>query len=106
PSNKRSKTPGEQTINNILMNTVVPFIFSYGLLNGKQELQDKAIQFMEELPAENNSIIKGWRSLGIKAQHAYDSQALIQLKTGYCDQYKCLQCSIGNEIIKTSAGPE
>ena len=54
---------------------------------------------MEELPPENNEIIKKWNKFGIKADHAFDSQALIELKTRYCEQARCTECMIGHKIL-------
>ena len=57
-------------------------------------------QFLEELKPENNNIIRMWQECGVKASHAGDSQALIQLKKNYCDLKKCLYCRIGYEYLK------
>ena len=47
-----------------------------------------------------NSIIKKWEELGVKSNNSLESQALIELKTNYCSEKKCLNCSIGSEILK------
>jgi len=98
-STKKEKRIGETGINNILINTVVPFIFLYGKSKGITDLSERAIDILESLPAEDNSIIIKWRKLGIKAKNASDSQALLQLKNVYCNQKKCLNCQIGNQLI-------
>ncbi|MGB1309508.1 MAG: DUF2851 domain-containing protein, partial [Oceanihabitans sp.] len=33
------------------------------------------------------------------SKSAMQSQALLQLKTEYCDKNKCLQCAIGNKLL-------
>ena len=35
----------------------------------------------------------------MKVDSAFDSQALIQLKKNYCDEKKCLCCSIGHKVL-------
>ena len=53
-----------------------------------------------KITPEKNNITKGFEALGLLNKTAYDSQALIQLKNNYCNQKKCLQCAIGNSILK------
>ncbi len=105
-STKKEKRIGETGINNILINTVVPFIFLYGKSKGITDLSERAIDILESLPAEDNSIIIKWRGLGIKAKNASDSQALLQLKNVYCNQKKCLNCQIGNQLILKNSNEE
>ena len=60
------------------------------------------IQFLEKLNSENNSIIDNFEFYGVEAKSALQSQALIELKTMYCSQKKCLTCSVGNNLIKST----
>jgi hypothetical protein len=60
----------------------------------------RALQLLEELPAESNTILQEWSTLGFSVKNAYQSQALIHLKTQWCDQKRCLECAIGNVILK------
>ena len=98
---KKSKTLGKSAIDIILINTVIPFLFVYGKSKGLPELQDRAIEFLENMKAEKNSIISKWNELGIKATSAFETQALIQLKNKYCNHKKCLNCHIGNNLIRS-----
>ena len=98
-SAKKSKHLGSQSINGLLINTVVPFLFCYAYQKNNQDLKDKALQLLEQIPGENNAIISGWQKLEISSISAYDSQALIQLKKQYCDEKKCLQCRIGHKVL-------
>jgi hypothetical protein len=98
-SPEKSKKLGKNSINSILINTVVPFIFCYALQKGNQDLKDKALQLFAEIPVEQNVVIKGWQNIGIKAENAFDSQALLQLKKHYCDDKKCLHCRIGLKVL-------
>lgn len=93
------KRLGESAINTIVINTVVPFLFAYGEIQNKQELKDRALGYLEEILAETNAIIKGWKNFGVEARSAFDSQALLQLKKAYCEHKRCLECQIGKEII-------
>ncbi len=96
---KMKKQLGVNTINSILINTIIPFIFVYGKQKGIEELTERAISYLENMKPENNSIVKRWANLGIESPNAFYSQAVIQLKNEYCKNQKCINCRIGNEII-------
>ena len=96
----KKKKLGEQMIDNILINTVVPVLFAYGHYHGENTYKDKALQWLEEIKPEKNSIIKGFTSLQVENKTAFDSQALIQLKNEYCNKKRCLDCSVGNKLIR------
>ena len=95
----KQKQLSTESINILLINAVIPFIFVHGKLNDNAIQQSKAISFLEELPSEKNSIIKHWAELGISASNAFESQALIQLKNVYCQKKECLHCGIGRYVI-------
>ena len=62
-------------------------------------MKDKALELLEQIPEERNSIISGWKTLGQHVNTAYDSQALLHLKKNYCDEKKCLRCRIGHKVL-------
>ncbi len=99
-SEKKEKNFGNNSINNIIINTIVPFTFLYGEYKDDQKLKDKAIKFLEEVKSENNNIIREWNLAGVKSTNAFLSQALIQQTKNYCQKNKCLDCGIGSEILK------
>ena len=96
----KKKILGEQMIDNILINTVIPVLFAYGHYHGENIYKDKALQWLEEIRAEKNSITKGFTALQIENKTAFDSQALIQLKNEYCNKKRCLDCSVGNKLVR------
>lgn len=99
-SPSRPKTLSNTSLDLLIINTVVTFLYAYGLHKGNEELCTRASLFLEELKAENNYITRMWDQCGMKAANAADSQALIQLKKEYCDKKKCLYCRIGYEYLK------
>jgi len=94
------KKMGEDGINLLMINAIAPLLFSYGRAIDDEKYVDAAITILDDIHAETNVITKQWKSLGIKVKSAFDSQALVHLKTTYCDLRRCLSCKIGNEIIK------
>ncbi len=93
------KTLTRSFIDLVLINTVLPFKFYYATYHGKNVDED-VIQIARSIASENNSIIGAFNKLKKVSTTSLDSQALIQLKTEYCEKNRCLQCAIGNRIMK------
>lgn len=88
-------------IYHLLINAFIPVLFSYGKMMGQQPLQNRALDWLEELKAENNYIIRLFCERGLSVSSATDTQALLQLKKAYCDKKRCLECVIGLSILKS-----
>lgn len=97
---QKKKSLGKQMIDNIIINTIVPILFAYGLHHEEEAYKEKAIKWLEEISPEKNSITKGFESLHYSNKNAFDSQAFIQLKNTYCNKKLCLQCAIGNSLLR------
>ncbi|KQM78629.1 hypothetical protein ASE74_14130 [Pedobacter sp. Leaf216] len=91
---------GKTSVDNILLNTVALFLFAYGKHIATQFYINSSIKLLESLPAEQNAITDKFMSAGVKMEHAFASQGILQLKKQYCDQKKCLSCGIGIKILK------
>ncbi len=103
-SKSRKKTLGDASIELIIINTIVPFLFYYGARHQYDSFKQRAMKFLEELKSEKNQVLSRFADLGLQSSSAFDSQALLQLKSCYCVKKKCLQCSIGNTLLnKTSS---
>jgi hypothetical protein len=100
-SSQKSKKLGRQTIDLIIINTVVPLFFAFGKLRDNYTYQQKAFDFLASLPAEKNSTVNGWarKNIGVKATSAAQSQGLVYLKKIYCDHRKCLSCRVGCKVV-------
>ena len=96
----KKKNLGQQMTDNILINTIIPIIFAYGKHQDEETYKHKALKWLEEIKTEKNTITKGFESLGINNKNAFDSQALLQLKNEYCNKKRCLECAVGNKLIK------
>ncbi|MES2004125.1 MAG: DUF2851 family protein [Bacteroidota bacterium] len=91
---------GKQMAENILINTIIPLLFAYGLYSKEELYKERAIRWLYELPAEQNQITRKWKSYGIANKTALDSQALTELTNHYCLNKRCLDCAVGNRILK------
>lgn len=84
----------------VLINTIIPLKFSYAKHNDSLDVE-KLFEMIRQLPAEKNSISKGFENLRPNtACNALDSQALIQLKKNYCDKNQCLRCNLGLKLLQ------
>lgn len=99
-SRKQTKKLGKMAIENIVINTLVPFLFVYGKHKSEEEFVERALTFLQKTNPEKNHITETWKKLGMKMENAFVSQASIQLKNDYCSQKKCLQCAVGNYLLK------
>ena len=99
-STPSAKNLGPASIDVLLLNTLALFLFSYGKHNQVQHYINRSLQLLEYLPNENNKIVTDFSNLGVKIKTAFESQALLELKNNYCNYKKCLQCGVGNRILK------
>lgn len=91
---------GKSTIDLIIMNTIAPLMYLYGKQTGEMQYVQKSINLIEQLPPEKNNILDSWQKLNVKALHAGESQALMELKENYCNLKRCLDCNIGHQVLK------
>lgn len=94
------KRLGSDAVNNLLINTFIPFIFVHAQINDNERRKALALDFLRGLQTEKNSIVRHWEKAGLKSDSAYDSQALIELKNSYCKNKRCLHCMIGDFILR------
>lgn len=98
-SRKMAKRTGSLATDIIIINAVVPVMFVYGKARDREELCDTAIKFLEATSPEENKIIAEWEAAGVKAESAFFTQALLQLRNEYCRKRRCLECRIGDKLI-------
>lgn len=96
----RKKQTGKVMTDNILINTVIPVLFAYAQYKNREDLKQKALLWLHQLPKEKNTITQKWEETGIQHANAFDSQALLYLKKHYCDEKMCLSCAVGNKLLK------
>ena len=89
-----------QSLRVLMINTAIPVLFAYGRHKRSDTLCERAFDLLDQLRAEDNHIVRMWQEVGLKVENAGDSQALIQLKTAYCDRRECLRCRFGYEVLK------
>ena len=98
-SPKKRKPLSKKFIELQIINTIVPLKFAYAKSQGR-EISDNIISLMQELSPESNSTILKFSEYGIKAENAFVTQSLLQVKNEYCDRKRCLECAVGIELLK------
>jgi hypothetical protein len=99
-SSGKPKTIGEDAVETIIINTVIPLLFIYGKFKDDDTVKDKSLSLLEKMKPENNSIIRHWQEIGFTPPNALFSQALIHLNNEYCSKKRCIECRIGIKLIK------
>jgi hypothetical protein len=90
---------GVTSIQNVLSNTFVPILSAYSKHINSEYYLAKAVKVLESIPAENNHIIRKWVQQGIIPNNSFESQGLIELSNSYCYKKKCLNCSLGADVL-------
>jgi hypothetical protein len=102
PSAFLPKKIGDDTIDNIIINTIVPLLFAYGFYHSNESYKVKAFKWLEATKAEKNNITKGFQKFNVINKTAFDSQSLIELKNSYCMPKRCLECTVGVTLLRRS----
>ncbi|HEY8401515.1 MAG TPA: DUF2851 family protein, partial [Cytophagaceae bacterium] len=69
---------GQSSVENLIINTVVPLLVCYSKEKSKEEILEKAVRLLETLKPEDNHIIRDMKLAGFQVANAFDSQAVIQ----------------------------
>ena len=76
------------------INVVAQLQICYSEYTMRRDLDSRGIDLLEQLPAENNTFIRRWAKMGVVAENALESQALLQLSKGYCTSESCEKCPL------------
>ena len=76
------------------INVVAQLQIFYSEYTMRSDLDSRGFELLEQLPAESNMFIARWAKLGVKAENALESQALLQLTKEYCANLRCDKCPL------------
>jgi hypothetical protein len=99
-SPRRIKILGRQMCNNLIINSVIPLLYTYGKMTPDAVSIKKSLSWLDQMPVEQNQCTYGWSRIGVSVKKASGTQALIELKKQFCDQRKCLECDIGRKLLQ------
>jgi hypothetical protein len=90
------------SIDILLINTVIPYKYAYACAvksTDRQSAFQSALDIIERIAAEDNTVIRQWRMLGQQVRNAADTQALLHLYQNYCQHHECINCEVGYRIF-------
>ncbi len=97
---KRSKKKlTKNFIDLLIINTLLPLKFYHSKSLGNN-IEEEVIRICSKIKKEENRIVANFCATGIKISNAIESQSALQLYNEYCIKNNCLQCAIGNYLLK------
>ncbi|MBL1222197.1 DUF2851 family protein [Chryseobacterium sp. L7] len=100
-SKYQPKLLSREFIELIILNTVLPLKYTYHKYH-REEITDEILDLYKKSTAEKNTVTAGWKKLGLPVKNALESQSLIYHYNNLCTEKKCLNCSIGFNLLKQS----
>jgi hypothetical protein len=83
----------------LIINTIIPLKFLYQKSRGEVDVAF-FLELLKKIKPEKNSIISKFSEIGVGSKNAFETQSLLELKNIYCAPKRCLECAIGNTILK------
>ncbi|MCC5917345.1 MAG: DUF2851 family protein [Cryomorphaceae bacterium] len=102
PGKVSAKKLGKSTVKRLIVNAVIPVIFTYARLQDRLSISDRVLKWLEEIPAERNYITDGFAAAGVSRMNLGVSQAQVHVHKNYCSEKRCLQCAIGVKLMSES----
>ena len=93
-SNEKKKKLGTTAVDVLIINAIIPVLFSYGIYHDDQDLKNRSLGFMTVMEPEDNIVIRKFEELGVYARNAQQTQALLHLYSNYCKKRNCLKCRV------------
>ena len=94
PSKVKKKALGATAVDVLIINAVVPVMFSYGIYRDDDDLKTRSLGFLDVMEPEDNVIIRRFVELGVNVRNAQQTQALLHLYNCYCRKRRCLKCRV------------
>jgi hypothetical protein len=103
-SGKSTRLLGKNKIRQIIINTILPFLFAYGIYTGHRELSYKSKSLYSNFPGlEDNHLIsymRGVLMISSKWKHAaVEQQGLIYLFNKFCRNKDCRRCTDAMKVM-------
>jgi len=99
-SKYRNKSLGEDFKQMLQINVFSPVLFGYAKQYNDIDLAEHAIDLLHKNYAEYNVKMEHFAPTKIQLKTSYDSQAMLELYDNYCVKKRCLECCIGNKILR------
>lgn len=98
-SASKDKKISKNLIDLFIINTIVPLQFCY--IKNHHKNKEASFDLIKSIAPEKNRITQKFGVLRKqKIESAMHTQALLQLKSNYCDKNKCLHCNLGLSLLQ------
>lgn len=97
---QQPKMLSNQMIQLLGINFVVPLWYAYGGYIDDSSWKERCFDFLQQIPAEANRIIEMYQVEDWSPENAFDTQGMIGLHHNYCNPKKCLNCKIGQNLLR------
>ncbi|QDH79115.1 DUF2851 family protein [Echinicola soli] len=97
---RQNRLLSNQTIYLLGINFIVPLWYAYGQFVDEAPWRERCFDFLQEIPAEQNRIIASFEKEDWSPENAFDTQGMIGIHHGYCHPKKCLDCKIGQNVLR------
>jgi len=94
-----NKKLGKASKQHLIINTIIPFLYIYAEQTHQENLKERCLDWLSNLPKEDNNITRKWELLKFENANAMQSQGLIELKNEVCAKHRCIDCRIGHKIL-------
>lgn len=94
------KTLTKDFVELIVINAILPLKYSYHK-HKKETAAEEILNFYQNIPAEKNVVIEGWKKLKVIVESSLKSQAFLYHHKNFCQTKNCLNCSIGYQLLKS-----
>lgn len=91
---------GDAALSLLIVNVIVPFLFAYQRFSGEEAKLEELVSMLDNLPFEDNKKTRIFKTTPFPMQSASDSQALLELFQFYCMTKHCLDCSVGECLVR------
>lgn len=93
------KLLGSNTRNRILINGIIPWLYTRAHISGNLHEKENILKMLEFMKPEKNHLITEWTNIGIKPANEAEATALIHLSKYYCAPRRCLLCRFGQKLL-------
>lgn len=91
---------GQLQKENLILNELAPLAYLYLHQHGRKDVWPLIKEKLAGLKPENNRITRKWQAQGFPNSEVLHSQGIVKLAKDYCMQKRCLECEIGQRIVK------
>ena len=99
-SRKQTRELSAAILNLLAINFLVPLWYAYVQFVDQLEWQEKCFDLLQEIAPEKNGIIQKFENHLWSAKNAFDTQGMIGLHNNYCLKKRCLDCKIGQNLLR------